>query len=72
MAEKKLNTEEMTMLDEDKIIELIEAGKFEVKEYVTEQQNYDEIRDAVLKLIDEGKIHQKFSADKKMILEVAN
>jgi hypothetical protein len=71
-SEKEINQEEIQMLDKNKIIELIKSGSFEPKDYVSEQQSYDDIRDMVLKLMDEGKITQKFTSDKKMVLEAVN
>ncbi len=66
--------EEITMvikLDENKLLEEIKKGDFEVSKYVNEHQNYDAIKDMIFKLIEDGKISQKFDYDsKKIILEV--
>ena len=70
VIEKEISKEESQVLDEDKVLELIQSGSFEAKDYVNEKQNYDDIRDMVLKLMDEGKITQKFTDDKKMVLEI--
>ncbi len=76
IIEKAISKEEAQMLDEDRILELIKSGSFEAKDHVNEQQSYDDIRDKVLKLMDEGKITQIFTADKKnegnMVLEAVN
>lgn len=72
VIEKEIYKEKVQMLDEDKILELIQSGSFEVGDYVNEKQSYDFIRDMVLKLMDKGKITQKFTNDKKMILEAVN
>lgn len=69
VIKKEISKEEVQMLDEDKILELIQSGSFEAKDHVNKQQSYDEIRDIVLNLMDKGKITQKFTADKKMVLE---
>ena len=66
--------EEITMaikLDENKLIEEIKKGDFEASKYVNEHQNYDAIKDMVFKLLEDGKLSQKFDAiSKKIILEV--
>ena len=65
--------EEITMaikLDENKLIEEIKKGDFEASKYVNEHQNYDAIKDMIFKLIEDGKISQKFDDNsKKIILE---
>lgn len=65
--------EEITMaikLDENKLLEEIKKGDFEVSKYVNEYQNYDAIKDMIFKLIEDGKISQKFDDNfKKIILE---
>ncbi len=72
VIEKEIKKEEIQMLDENKLLELIQLGSFEVNDYVNEQQSYDDIRDMVLGLIDNGKITQKFTENKKMVLEAVN
>lgn len=66
--------EEITMaikLDENKLLEEIKKGDFEASKYVNEHQNYDAIKDMIFKLIEDGKISQKFDdIYKKIILEV--
>ena len=66
--------EEITMaikLDENRLLQEIKKGDFEVSKYVNEHQNYDAIKDMIFKLIEDGKISQKFDNDsKKIILEV--
>ena len=66
--------EEITMamkLDENKLLQEIKKGDFETSKYVNEHQNYDAIKDMIFKLIEDGKISQKFDNDsKKIILEV--
>ena len=66
--------EEITMaikLDENRLLEEIKKGDFEASKYVNEHQNYDAIKDMIFKLIEDGKISQKFDNDsKKIILEV--
>ena len=66
--------EEITMvikLDENKLLQEIKKGDFEASKYVNEHQNYDAIKDMIFKLIEDGKISQKFDNDsKKIILEV--
>lgn len=72
VIEKEISKEEAQVLDEDKVLELIQSGSFEAKDHVNEKQSYDDIRDMVLKLMDKGKITQKFTDDKKMALEAIN
>lgn len=57
-------------LDENKLIEEIKKGAFDVSKYVNEHQNYDTIKEMIFKLIEDGKISQKFDDEsKKIILE---
>ena len=72
ITEKEVSKEKAQILDEDKVLELIQSGSFEAKDHVNEKQSYDDIRDMLLKLMDEGKVTQKFSDDKKMVLEAIN
>lgn len=72
VIEKEISKEEAQVLDEEKVLELIQSGSFEAKDHVNEKQSYNDIRDMVLKLMDEGKITQKFSDAKKMVLEAIN
>ena len=66
--------EEITMsikLDGYRLLEEIKKGDFEASKYVNEHQNYDAIKDMVFKLLEDGKLSQKFDAiSKKIILEV--
>ena len=64
-------------LDKEQILELIAQGDFNPKDYVNEQQSYDDIRDMIIGtkdksgLIDEGLAVQKFDKKlKKMVLKV--
>jgi type I restriction enzyme S subunit len=65
--------EEITMsikLDGYRLLEEIKKGDFEASKYVNEHQNYDAIKDMIFKLIEDGKISQKFDDNsKKIILE---
>jgi type I restriction enzyme S subunit len=69
--------EAITMLDKKQILELIAQGNFDPKDYVNEQQSYDDIRDMIIGtknksgLIDEGLVAQEFDKElKKMVLKV--
>lgn len=69
--------EAVTMLDKNQILELIKQGNFDPKDYVTDEQSYDDIRDMIIGkkgksgLIDEGLVVQKFDKKlKKMVLKV--
>lgn len=57
-------------LDENKLLQEIKKGNFEASKYVNEHQKYDAIKDMIFKLIEDGKISQKFDDSKKIILEV--
>jgi hypothetical protein len=57
-------------LDGYRLLEEIKKGDFEASKYVNEHQNYDAIKDMIFKLIEDGKISQKFDDNsKKIILE---
>jgi len=48
-------------LDENRLLEEIKKGDFEVSKYVNEHQNYDAIKDMIFKLIEDGKISQELA-----------
>lgn len=67
--------EEITMaikLDENRLLQEIKKGDFEASKYVNEHQNYDAIKDMIFKLIEDGKISQKFDDNSKKIILEAN
>lgn len=69
VVENNFIKEEAQMLGENKVVELIQSGSFEAKDYVGEKQSYDDIRDMVIKFLDEERITQTFTEDKKIILK---
>jgi len=61
---KEKKQDEITMaikLDENRLLEEIKKGDFEVSKYVNEHQNYDAIKDMIFKLIEDGKISQELA-----------
>ncbi len=73
--------EALIMLDKKQVLELIKQGDFDPKDYVSEEQSYDSIRDMIIGtkdkkgLIDDGSIEQEFyekdkKEDSKIILRV--
>ena len=57
-------------LSENKLIEEIKKSDFQASKYVNKHQNYDAIKNMIFKLIEEGKISQKFDdKSKEIILE---
>ncbi len=55
------------MLDEDQVLELIQSGSFEAKDYVNKKQSYDDIRHMLLKLMDEDKLLRNLPMGKMML-----
>lgn len=71
IKEEQKEIEMAIKLDENKLVEEIKKGGFETSKYINEHQNYDQIKDMLFKLIEDGKISQKFDDEsKKIILEV--